>query len=89
MAHAVAELGGAEAPRGSEHVDRLEEARLAGTVAAEHEVGAPFRPPDQRLQVAEAVGGQLGEHGGLEPRVGGELWRAGAAQMRIGMITQR
>ena len=40
---AVADLGGAEAAGGGEHVDRLQQARLAGAVAAEQEMRARRR----------------------------------------------
>src|SRR5262245_45331310 len=59
---AVSELAGAEAPRRGEDVDRLQQARLAGAVAAEEQVRAPRGLPGEGLQVAEAGGGELDEH---------------------------
>jgi hypothetical protein len=59
--HAVGDLGGAEAAGGGEDVRRFDQAGLAGAVAAEEQVRAGPGPPQQRLQVAETFGGELGE----------------------------
>jgi hypothetical protein len=61
VAHAVGELVGAEAAGGGERVGRLDQAGLAGAVAAEKKVRAGPGPPDERLQVAEVFGGDLSE----------------------------
>ncbi|MES1211654.1 MAG: hypothetical protein ABUL63_04915 [Acidobacteriota bacterium] len=63
VADAVFQARGAEAAGGGEDVDGLEQARLAGAVAAEEEVGARPRPPFERLEVAEVEQGQMGEQG--------------------------
>jgi hypothetical protein len=61
VAHAIGDLGGAEAAGGGERVGRFEQAGLAGPVAAEQQVRAGPGPPDERLQVAEIFGGELSE----------------------------
>src|SRR6185295_4615140 len=73
VARAVGDLGGAKAARGGEHVDGLQEARLARAVAAEQEMGAGRRAPGEGLEVAKVARGEMGER----------------AQILIGMITQR
>jgi hypothetical protein len=62
---AVTELRGAEAPGGGEGVDRLEQAGLAGAVAAQQQVRAGARLPGQVLEVAEAAGFEAEEQRGL------------------------
>jgi hypothetical protein len=75
VAHAVGEARRAEALGGGEDVDGFEEAGLAGAVAAEEEVTAGLGLPGERLEVAEAAGGELAEQAGRRPRREG--FRAG------------
>ena len=75
--HAVGDLGGAEAARGGRDVDGFEEARLAGTIAPQEEVGAGAGLPGEGLQVPEVAGREPGEQ------------RVRSGQIRMGMMTQR
>jgi hypothetical protein len=76
---ALGESGGAEALGGGDGVDRLEQAGLAGAVAAQDQVATRPRAEGQGLEVPEPV------------RFEGEeqVIRPASRQIRIGMMTQR